>query len=249
MHGHASSKFSKSPATLAKQVARAVDHPEANLLTWTEVGDPARAAELHAYGWGSFTPDGQTDCAVMWKQSHFKKIKTEVHLLTDKTWQGDNGVVHKTKCTTLVVDEKGETDGEFRRLVAMVAHLPSGVQDGKDFSDKPADADRVAAWKGAVKGWHSYLNDRIRPVYAPHMVMVIADWNVNFHLQEWRDYVQGIFTGLTLTWKNDMPKGEGTLNDRLIDATWATRNGPCVLLDYRPDTSDHRPYAEKITWE
>jgi hypothetical protein len=39
VHGHASSRFDKDPQTLAKQVARATGTPEANLLSWTEVGD------------------------------------------------------------------------------------------------------------------------------------------------------------------------------------------------------------------
>lgn len=238
VHGHASSRYDKPPSTLADQVARAVDVDEANLLSWTEVGDPDRAAKLKADGWGSFTPHKKTDVAWMWRKSVWDLVEKHVKELTPKTWTDGQGHKHWTRCATVVLD------GPQGRLWASVAHLPSGVQDGNKFdADHPA---KVAAWKDAVRGWADYHQRQVDN-WRPDLTMYVADWNVDFHSGHWRDWVQGVFPKMVLTWKGDMPAG-GTHGDRLIDATWATRNGRCVLLDKRSGTSDHRPYAEKIGW-
>lgn len=243
IHGHASSRYDKPPKKLAEQVARAVGHedPEANLLSWTEVGDPDRAEKLTADGWGTYAPHDKTDVAFMWNKAIFELAFKDVQELTDKTWTDGQGHVHKTKCASVILNCKLKD----RRLLATVCHLPSGVQDGNNFNDEHPK--KVAAWKAALPGWHNYLNDTLRPVYRPDFVMVIADWNVDFHSAHWRGYVQDVFPGKTLTWAGDMPNG-GTHGDRLIDATWADHNGKCVLLEKREGTSDHRPYAEKLTW-
>ena len=240
IHGHSSSRYDKPPKTLAELVGKATGaNSPANLLTFTEVGKKERAEKLKADGWGRYVPHGETDAGLMWLKSEWEKVFTEVKQLTDKTWKDGQGNTHYQRCASAVLDNKHTG----KRLWASVIHLPSGVQDGKHFSDKES---HVKAWKGACDGWADY-HKKQKDKWDFDGTMYIADWNVDFKVSDWRDRVRDYYPNCHCSWKSPYPGG-GTHGDRLIDATWTDFSiDECVLLD-KTESSDHRPFGELIRW-
>lgn len=243
-HVHSSSRYDRSPQSLTAEFGRvtAADDPDANLCTYTEVGDPKRADALRkqakADGWGVYCPDTKTDCAVAWPKDLWTKTAGNVHQLTPKTWDM-NGKPMKTVAAYVVLDHKKHDV----RLWVSVAHLPSGVQDG----DKFTDTDRSRAWRDAVAGWHDWWRNKARLKWSPDVAMLVADWNVDFHRASWRDYVQDVFDSMHLCWRGNMPNG-GTHGSRLIDASWQTYPANKCRLLADNDSSDHRPWGQILPW-
>lgn len=237
-HVHSSGRQDRSPESLAR-VVRGYTGPDDdwNVLTFTEVGKPKRAAALKAPGWDAYTPDAQTDTAVMWDASVFKKVHTEVHTLTPKTFTDVSKIERHFRACCVVLDVGSS------RFVQVVTHTPSGVQAGNKFGNEHPD--KVRVWKAALEGLSDYAR-QCRKRFEPDLLAVTADWNVDFHREYWRRYVGNQMDGLRLTWTGDMPKG-GTHGKRLIDGTWATRDGRARLLA-DDASSDHRPYGETINF-
>ena len=215
--------------------------PSANLATLTEVGSDERTQILKdaAPGeWGAWVPDA-SDVGIMWDKADWSMQTKEAHKLTDKTWTDGQGRKHTTYAASAKLEHSsGHT------IFLSVCHLPSNVQDGNKFHDNK----QAAAWKSAVAGWHDYWN-KFRKQHDPDLGLLVADWNVDFHSDHWRQHVQGIFPSLVLNWKGHMPdKGKGTHGSRLIDATWATRNANQSRLLKDDNSSDHRPYGDAYKW-
>lgn len=242
-HAHSSSLYSASPLSLAEQVERAVEaeDPNATLLTFTEVGSPERTQVLKEAdeGWAAWVPDA-TDIGIMWRKAQFGPEWKEAHKLTNKIWTDGQGRRHETYCGSAML--RHDDTGELAFI--SVCHLPSNVQNGSAFNHNA----QAAAWKDAVRGWHDYWN-KIRKRDHPAVGLLIADWNVDFHMGAWRNYVQDVFPSLILGWKGNMPPdGKGTHGSRLIDATWATEGATKAKLLKDDASSDHRPYGEAIPW-
>lgn len=239
-HAHSSSLYSESPDSLAKQVERAVGStdPEANVLTFTEVGSDQRTKVLKNAdpGWAAWVPDA-SDVGIMWRKANFHPVEKKAVKLTDKVWTDGQGRKHTTYAASALLEH---TSGKY--LFISVCHLPSHVQNGKKFYNNA----QSKAWKSAVNGWHDHWNDW-RKKYNPDLGMLVADWNIDFHMDCWRDYVQDVFPSLVLCWKGHMPPdGKGTHGGRLIDASWSTvKANKCVLLK-DDSSSDHRPWGQKI---
>ena len=238
-HAHSSSLYSASPQSLANQLERAVgaDDP-ANLMTFTEVGSEKRKQVLKDASdeWAAWVPS-QTDVGLMWVKANWHPVWKEAKKLTDKVWTDGQGRKHQTWAgTALLENSKGKT------IFLSVCHLPSHVQNGKSFYDNA----QAKAWKSACSGWSSYWNNK-RKKHHPDLALIVADWNVDFHIDVWRDRVQDYFPSMFLGWKGNMPaKGKGTHGARLIDGTMATaKASKCVLLK-DDNSSDHRPYGEVI---
>jgi hypothetical protein len=238
-HAHSSSLYSKGPLSLAKQVKRAVEatDPAATLLTFTEVGSPEREKVLYEADpehWAAYVPE-PSDVGMMWRRKQFEVIWKEPHKLTTLEWTDGKGRKHETWCASMFLKH---TTG--RTLWLSVCHLPSNVQNGARWENNK----QAAAWKGAVAGWADYWT-KCRKRDRPDLGMVVADWNVDFHMAVWRDRVKNHFPSMHLGWTGNMPNG-GTHGKRLIDGTMATaRASNCVLLK-DDDSSDHRPYGEAI---
>src|SRR5262245_18610985 len=241
---HSSSLYSASPQSLANEVERAVDakDPNATLLTFTEVGSDARTKvlkEADPDNWAAWVPSA-TDVGIMWRKAQFSPVWKEAHKLTEKVWTDGHGRKHETYCGTAMLQH--DDTGELAFI--SVCHLPSHVQNGKKFYDNA----QAKAWKSAVNGWSDYWN-ACRKRDHPAVALLTADWNIDFHLSEWRQYVQGVFPSMFLCWSGHMPpKGKGTHGSRLIDATWSTEQARKCQLLKDDSSSDHRPYGEAISW-
>lgn len=244
-HAHSSSLYSASASSLANEVDKAVaaDDPAATLLTFTEVGSSQRTQVLKDADpdeWAAWVP-GATDVGIMWRKSEWSPVWKEAHKLTNKVWTDGQGRNHETYCGTalLTYTKNGKT------LFLSVCHLPSHVDNGGKFYDNA----QAKAWKSAVAGWSDYWN-ATRKQDHPTMGMIVADWNVDFHLSSWRQYLADVFPSMHLCWAGDKmpPKGKGTHGSRLIDATYAT--GTITQAKLLPDdnSSDHRPYGELTKW-
>jgi len=241
-HAHSSSLYSNPVYSLEDQLERAVeaDDPSANTLTFTEVGSAERTEALKdaSPDWAAWVPS-QSDVGLMWRKQNFSPIWKEATKLTDKVWTDGQGRKHETWAGTALLEHS-----EGRTLFLSVCHLPSHVQNGKKFYDNA----QAKAWKGACSGWSDYWN-KIRKRDHPDLAMLVADWNVDFHMSEWRSKVQSYFPSMFLGWAGHMPpKGKGTHGSRLIDGTWATvKTSKCQLLK-DDGSSDHRPYGEALPW-
>jgi hypothetical protein len=235
-HAHSSSLYSASAQSLAKQVDRMTDDvgPKATVLTFTEVGSKEREDVLRKANpaeYGSWQPD-ITDVAVMWSKDLFTPGEREAYKLTDLVWTDGHGRKHTTYCGSILLTHKSG-----QRLWVSVCHTPSHVQNGNQYYDNP----QARAWKDAMKGWGAYWEVQ-RKKHKPHLGMIVADWNVDFHNKVWRDRVQAFFPKLRLCWTNNMPQG-GTHGKRLIDGTMATRLSKKSSLLQDDASSDHRPYG------
>lgn len=241
-HGHSSSRYDRSVESLAKQVNRGATaaDPSGNLMTFTEITNAERASACEADGWGHFHPHDKTDVAVMWRKSKWEKVADGTRKLTDKTWL-ISGHTHKLVAASVVL---GDVDSN-RRLWVAVVHFPSGVQDGHGWAKDNDDA--VKAWQDGLRGLHDYRQDQ-KKNHGVDLAMLCADWNVNFKVEYFRDYVRNVFDQMTCTWQKPYPNG-GTHSDRLIDATWTDgRRERDAWLLKDDDSSDHRPYADLIDW-
>lgn len=242
-HAHSSSLYDGPKVPLEDELHRLVTatDPSANLASLTEVGSDARTDILKnaAPGeWGAWVPNADKCCAdvgLMWNKAEWELDWKQNVRLTNKTWTDGQGRKHVTYAASAIFKHRSGP-----RVFLSVAHLPSGVQNGDKFKNNA----QSAAWKSAVNGWHTHWNE-IRKAKSPAVGMLTADWNIDFHMKTWRDYVQDVFPSLNLTWKNNMPNG-GTHGKRLIDATWATKPAKKVRLLKDDDSSDHRPYGERI---
>lgn len=243
-HAHSSSLYSASPSSLAKQVDKAVsaDNPSATVLTFTEVGSDKRTAVLKDADpeWAAWVPS-KSDVGIMWDKTQFSAVWKEAYKLTNKQWTDGQGRKHETWCGSALLEQ---IKGDGHKVFVSVCHLPSHVQNGSHFYDNA----QAAAWKSACDGWHKYWNE-CRKRDHPDLGLIVADWNVDFFSSKWRGVVQGYFPNLFLTWTGHMPpKGKGTHGNRLIDATWSTKKANACKLLPDDNSSDHRPYGEKIPW-
>jgi hypothetical protein len=239
---HSSSLYSNSAGSLANQVERAVEaeDPSATVITYTEVGSDSRTKVLKdaSADFAAWVPS-QSDVGIMWRKADYSPIWKEAKKLTDKVWTDGKGRKHETWCGTAFLEHKsGKT------LFLSVCHLPSHVQNGKKFYDNA----QAKAWKSALNGWSDYWNNKRKKDH-PDMGMIVADWNVDFFMSEWRSTVQGYFPSMFLGWSGHMPpKGKGTHGSRLIDGTMATTKATKCQLLKDDDSSDHRPYGEAVPW-
>src|SRR5262245_38975036 len=239
-HVHSSSRYDRSEQSLAKEAkayAKATD-PQADLITYTEVKsreDALRDALEPEFG--CYQPD-QTDVAICWRKDKWAQQVKEVHKITDKVWTDGQGHKHETWVATALLKRN---DGHL--LWISLCHLPSNVEAGC----KVKENKQGAAWKSALNGWKSYWDDS-RKKHHPDVGMIVADWNIDFHVQCWRQYVAGVWPNLVLCWRDpNMPKG-GTHGSRLIDASWGTVKPNKAWLLPDNNASDHRPWAEVIEW-
>ena len=240
-HAHSSSLYSESPESLAAQVERAVEaeDPNATILTLTEVGSAERTEVLKDADpdeWAAWVP-GQSDVGVMWRKAQWSPVWKEPKKLTDKVWTDGQGRKHETWCATAFLQHQ---DG--KTLFVSVCHLPSHVQNGQNFYDNA----QAKAWKSACSGWSDYWNN-VRKEDHPDLALIVADWNVDFHMSTWRDRVGDYFPSMFLGWSGNMPAdGKGTHGARLIDGTMATAKATKCKLLQDDASSDHRPYGEAI---
>jgi hypothetical protein len=240
-HAHSSSLYSEHPKTLEDQLNRAInaENPDATTLTYTEVGSADRTAVLKnadPENWAAWVPS-QSDVGLMWHKGEFHPVWKQAHKLTDKVWTDGKGRKHETwAATALLETSAGKT------VFLSVCHLPSHVQNGNKFYDNA----QAKAWKSACSGWSNYWNNK-RQKDHPDAALIVADWNVDFFSSHWRDVVQSYFPSMFLGWKGHMPPaGKGTHGSRLIDGTMATAKAAKCQLLKDDNSSDHRPYGEKI---
>jgi len=236
-----SSLYSESPNSLAKQVERGVeaDDPNATIMTWTEVGSPERTAVLKnaSPDWAAWVPDA-SDVGIMWRKAQWQPRWKEPHKLTDKVWTDGQGRKHETYCATALLDH---SDGHSAFI--SVCHLPSHVDNAGKFYDNA----QAKAWKSAVQGWSDYWNAKRKKDH-PDLCVLAADWNVDLHLSNWRQYLGDVYPSMHLCWAGDkMPSG-GTHGGRLIDATYSTGKITKAKLLMDDSSSDHRPYGCAIVW-
>lgn len=210
------------------------DGPKATILTFTEVGSKEREDVLRKASpteYGSWQPD-ITDVAIMWSKDQFEPGAREAHKLTELIWTDGHGRKHQTYAGSMLLTHKGG-----QKLWVSVCHTPSHVQNGSRYYDNA----QARAWKDAMDNWGKYTELQ-RKKYRPALTMVVADWNVDFHMPIWKGRVQNFFPRLKLNWAGHMPEG-GTHGKRLIDGTMANIRAKNAFLLKDDASSDHRPFG------
>jgi hypothetical protein len=229
-HAHTSSRFDRSPASLAA-LAHQLRARGPDVLTVTEVDNPRRARALRASGWVVYRPPG-TDVALSWPRSRWRAAGARPGVLGNGLGAG-----------WVVLDRRAPRAGlrgEPSRILVTLAHLPSHVEYGDRWrTGEP----RVGLWRTAVRRW----GHQVAAVAArrhPDLVLVVADWNIDVRRPVWRSTVLRHFPGLRRTWDvGALPRAGTHAGRRLIDATLTNGRGRARLLP-RTASSDHRPYDE-----
>jgi hypothetical protein len=233
-HGHASSLYSASRASLRLELRRFERH-DVDLVTWTEIRERAKTLR-RVPAWRTFAPTRRTDVAISWRRGIWHVVHRRPFLLTRRTWDAPNG--RRPIYGALAVLDRGPT-----RVLVTVGHMPSHVEYGDDF--RVGFPDRVGAWVDALDRWSRRIATARRH-WRPDVVLVVADWNTDVRRATWRTRLLDAFPQLSLTWKRPLPDRGTHRGRRLIDATLTNARGRAHLLR-RTTASDHRPYIERLS--
>jgi hypothetical protein len=229
VHTHASQRYDRPTAALAADIRRHT--AAADLLTVTEIQEPARARVLHRQpGWGAYT-DPRTDLGIAWDRTRWRLIGRP------RAWHLTRAYPDVYGAWALAVVLAPRAGG--RPLFVTVAHLPSAVEDGPRWRA----GRHPPAWRAAVNGWHR----RIRAVRLrrPLPALIAADWNLDLRRPGWRRVVSSAFPAQHLTWAAPLPARGTHAAGRLIDGTLTTLTGRARLLPKTP-ASDHTAYSERL---
>lgn len=222
---HIASKWDRSPASLAADVARSVKQG-ADVITFTEVADGKRWTALQRKGWTTCqdrTPWQKGEVAAMVGDHFGKVLHWETVQIAPDLGPGLPVVV------IIVVIELHNG----RVLMVSDSHLPSSVED--KWKERRGGLYREAVWNYVA------ACDRVAREWKPDAQVRWADWNLNLNLAWVRDWAKGL-------WKNrgrlmglaKVPK-QGTHGNRLIDwpVTHGVRKRRLKVLP-RTKASDHR---------
>lgn len=222
VHVHASQRWDR-PTPLLRAETRRFGRLGADVVTWTEVRERARA--LRRPGWRAYAPTGRTDVAVSWRADQWRPLARRTFWLAPRT-------------TVVVVVLQGAT----QRVLATVGHLPSHVEYGDTW--RRGVAAKVDAWQQAATNWRPALR-HLRQRWRPDVVIVAADWNTDVRRPSWRARVNAAFPRMRLTWRQPLPDRGTHRGGRIIDATLTRSAGRARLLPHN-DASDHRAYRERL---
>lgn len=246
-HIHSSSRFSRPVSSL--ETASDAFYRQASVVTWTEVGAPQRTPALAEAGWGYFNAltnaDGQDECAVSWRLDTWVRQWGRPLFLTGRWQTFTGGTRWKVYAATVLLKHK--TTGH--KLLVSVAHMPNKIGGATGFSPQGQGfPQRKESYITATKNWNAHVVD-IERKDRPDLVIVSADWNINFRKAWARDYVNGHFkqSGVVQNWKDF--GGKGTFGRSVIDATLysgMTSDGSVVIAD-PGDSSDHNPFRNRFT--
>lgn len=236
-HIHSSGRFDRTPASLKKAMDRYV--ADANLITLTEIHKDARREALEREGWTvvNFEGRGDSDPAVVVKDSDFEVVKAWIKQTTKHEQRRGPGGPRPPHALTVLLKVRGKK----KKFLVSVIHLPSHVE-GNWFRKFYW---RVFVWNSAHKGWSRFLMGKRRRF--THRVMMVADWNLNFKRRVFRRLMKRLHPNLQLTWRKPFGKG-GTHHKRIIDGTLTNLNIKQKARLYKDDdSSDHRPYREVLS--
>lgn len=243
-HVHSSSRYDRSPDSLAKAAKRYAKRH--GLITWTELEHEHRERAVrkalphfrHIFGDKSYA----NDCGISYNPNLYRLLLADHDAATDKRYTNVKGLLRDPAYGTYAVFEEIATS---RRFVVAVIHLASSVED--DIKNKRVTM-RTVAWFTAFAGFKRRAN-RLAKAWDADGVALIADWNVDFKKVWVQRLVKALAPSYRLTW-NRIPKG-GTHGRRLIDATLLRgrlRVRGTALLMKDDNSSDHRPYREQWRW-
>lgn len=244
-HIHSSSRFDRTPASLAKAAKRYAK--QGDLMTYTEVEAEPREESLRALsrlGFGTVTGDKSyaNDCAIQFRLSKLRMIEHGNEPVTTSRYTNVKGLSRDPAYATWGVFEDLDTGNV---VVVVVAHLASSIEGNLRLGQRTA---RVVSFLTGFRGMKR-IGKRLRKQHSADATMLVADFNLNFKLEWVRRLIKTLAPSYRHTWRV-LPKG-GTHGSRVIDATllkgrlWV--RGSAVLMKDDP-SSDHRPYRERLFW-
>lgn len=241
-HAHTSSRFDRSPETLAFFLRKHA--PTVDLITVTEVSAEKREASLRkvgdALGFGVVTGDkgGMDDCGIMYRLSRFSLAAKGTEHLSSLKYDAPGGGITYAAWAVL-------THGSHRLLV-VVAHLPSGVERSGGLRGSAA---RVKKWRADQKALRALWN-KLAAEYDATAILVQADWNVDYRKATFRALFKAVQPGMTATLNPKALPKAGTYGTRLIDIAFIRGR---IKVTTRPviqplgASSDHRAFRQRLT--
>jgi hypothetical protein len=170
------------------------------------------------------------ECSIVWDRELRAGGAGGTMTLSDCSWKlGPGHVREGVRGAWKIL----ESQSEVHSLLRVVAHLPSGVQNGARFS---RDADNVTAWVDALLGLRREV-EGLRREHRPDDITISADWNVDLQLPEWRKRIRAAFVGTGLHW---VLSPDPTHGRRLIDGHLTTLRGTAKTLG-KVEGFDHKP--------
>ena len=236
---HASGLHSASSAewdNLGRAIARTAD-----LAGLTECRH-----HIEVNGWSGYVPakdskgaPNEAECSIIWDDTVFGPEHptgdTQGYAwLTRRPFYTGKGAKRGGVVATWVLLSHVRTD---QTVLRVVAHMPSSVQARDKFGKKLA---RNLAWRSALSGMVALVRE-LELVLDPDVIIVSADFNVDFDRRSWRDRVARPLGSLKRAGLVLQPAKGGTLGDRTIDAHATSLRPEMVRVMDRVNGFDHRP--------
>lgn len=233
-HIHSSGRYDRPLSAVRSALKRYA--LAADLITLTETHRRSREdLSLDGYGLVKYLGPGAGDPAILFDEAVWSLADRWSHQLTTHEQRRGPGGPRPPHATTALLRHKKSG----RKVLVTVAHLPSHVE-----GDWFQGTWRVFVWRDAQKNWKRIIN-RLRKQNGGRVVYV-ADWNINFKRRVFRALIKALYPRLRLAWRPPFP-ARGTHHKRIIDATVTNMR---VVEEARlirdDDSSDHRPYFERL---
>lgn len=151
-------------------------------LTEADVWSVTEAAGLDVSGLATFFRAG--DALVGWNRHRFRRAGWFPTTLTTKDWS-PGGKIRRTgvEMPWVLLEEEGGA-----RLLRGAFHLPSSIQGGSGWSNKPEDRDNIEAARDCLRNLHRQTSLILR-MLEPAEITLAADWNVDLAVDEWEDRI------------------------------------------------------------
>lgn len=220
----------------------------AEIITWTEVEHEHRERAMREAlpKWGHITGDKSyaNDCGISFNPNRLSLLFCDHDRTTESRYPNVKGMLRDPAYATYAVFKDNETGNV---VVVAVVHLASSVEG--DLRIKRITK-RTISWTTGFIGTKRRTN-RLMKVWDADAAAIVADFNVDFKMAWVRALIKAMAPSYSHTWRVHRIDG-GTHGRRLIDATLLRGRlrvqGSAVLM---PDdnSSEHRPYRERLFWK
>jgi hypothetical protein len=229
------------PARLAHDVHRWTTHPHVSACFFTEVADPARAAELKVPGWDLTHKGGPG----MGESAILTKIERWPHILEQTWFQLDQGGGKRRLANGIYAPCVVVEDSDGHQVIFTNAHLPAHIEG--IWSRLPMRSRTkvnallktggvvppIRTWITSVRAWRVYVN-RMRRRYPHAQVVVTGDFNVNYHRPWVAQLLARIWPELHVAATRQGDLGSRTIG--FVLTTMAFREGEVIVAT----ASDHK---------
>lgn len=222
---HMSSRFDRTPLSLFNAIRDSIK-AGAEILTFTEVANDRRAAQLRAFGWKVLRDDRGDlgEVAIAFNPQVWAVEKHRTYVLGPDSGPGGREVAIVALLRHVATK---------RTLLISTSHMPSAVEGRWGALTR-----RVRVYQSSLQNWRRIIRHWYR-TEVPDGILITADWNLNLHRAWVRAYFRAAWPGVRIpvAW----PKQGTHAGGRLIDFPLGRRIRTLVFAVLPADpSSDHR---------